>query len=628
MRYAVRACILRENHYDYVEQLIKACKEASIDEVMMCEDNIFITAIAQPLSAHKEMAEIMKAAVARFRENGIGCTFYLKSLVGHFTSRTYCLPYEKFVGMNGEVSANECCLLDEGFADYGAQLMGYYAACGFERMMLDDDFRSVNHCNGQVGCFCDTHLRLTQKAYGKPLTRQQLMDAYKQFDEESLAIKAAHRKVNFQGQLDFVRKVEQAVHRVDPDVQLGLMASGVLADQFQGRDMYRLLKTLSGEKHRPFLRPPGGYYYETLGDVILRGGSSGHQYRASLRDRVDYVSEVEVYSPRNIFTKTVTMLDLQMQIHALTGFDYLSLNLLDHFGTPPQEAKEYLTLLRDRKAHYEALTKTVAGKRLWGIGCPVPENYVESLRSLRFGLQSGVQENNIYSLYLQKLGLPVCYEETEVNLLTRELTDCYGDEKLKDSLSRGAILEQEAVKALLARGFGEYIGVTAAEPVKRTCYECLTQDSFNGAYAGDRYPVYTANVHSDETCYSLTLREGARALTHLTDGKLVPFGVGTSYFENALGGKVLCVGTTFNGPNLLLKCRCHQLHSAVSRMFGDKLPYRITGGVYVMPLWYKGAGEDVLFLLNSAIDTQHITLKAYGKEQEMTLMGMTITRGF
>ena len=61
MRYAVRACILRKDPGGYLQQLIKACIDAQIDEIMMCEDNVFISAISQPLEAHREMAEIMKA---------------------------------------------------------------------------------------------------------------------------------------------------------------------------------------------------------------------------------------------------------------------------------------------------------------------------------------------------------------------------------------------------------------------------------------------------------------------------------------------------------------------------------------------------------------------------------------
>lgn len=620
MRYAIRACILKNKFDGYLDQLIAACKEADIDEIMMCEDNIFISAISQPLEAHKEMAALMKEAVSKCKAAGLRCTFYLKSLIGHFTCKTYVLPYSKFVGFNGEESVNECCLMDEGFAQYAAELMSDYASCGFEKMMLDDDVRSINHCNGQNGCVCDLHLAATAKEYGKPLTRQQLIDAFQNFDEESLKIKAAHRKVNFEGQLRFVRAIEQAVHAVDPHVQLGQMASGVEADQFQGRDMLLYLQTLAGEGYRPFLRPPGGYYSETLGDALLWGGAFGLKYRALLGDKTDYVSEVEVYSPRNIFTKSRKMLDLQMQVHALTGFDYLSLNILDHFGTPPAESKEYLSLLKERKAYYSYLNQLTVGKKNRGIGMPVPDNYVASLKSKRFGLQG----TNSYAYLLQKLGVAVCYEETEVNFLTAELLECYTDEKVKALLHGGVILEEGAVRAALQRGLGEWIGLQGTEKVEIACYEQITADPMNGNYAGDRYPVYTANIHADETCHNLKLLPGARALTELADEKLESFGVGTSYFENALGGKVLCLGTVFTGNNWLHKCRRNQLHNVVKAMFGEKLPFEIRDAISISPIWYVGTNEDVVALYNFSIDDQTFDFVVNGEIIPTTVPNMSI----
>lgn len=620
MRFAIRACILKNNFDDYLRQLIQACKEADIDEIMMCEDNIFISAISQPLEAHREMAKIMKDAVEKCKAAGLRCTFYLKSMIGHFTCKTYVLPYQKFVGFNGEESVNECCLMDPGFAEYAATLMSYYAQCGFEKMMLDDDVRSVNHCNGQHGCVCDLHLAATAKEYGKSLTRQQLMDAFDKFDEESLKIKAAHRKANFAGQLRFVRAIEQAVHAVDPNVQLGQMISGVEADQFQGRDVSKFLQALAGEKHRPFLRPPGGYYSETLGDALLLGGASGLKYRALLGDSADFVSEVEVYSPRNIFTKSRKMLDLQMQVHALTGFDYLSLNIVDHFGTPPAESVEYLSLLKERKAHYHSLNQLTKGKENWGIGMPVPHNYVTSLRSKRFGLQG----TNNYAFLLQKLGLPVCYRQTEVNFLTAELLGCYTDEALTELLRGGVILDDAAVTEACKRGFGELLGIASIQDVKTACYEQLTSDPMNGSFVGDRYPVYTANIHANESCLCLTPAEGARALTELVDATLRPFGAGTVYFENKLGGKILCLGTAFTGNNLLHKCRRHQFHSVVMEMFGKVLPFDVLDAISISPIWYKGEQEDVLALYNFSIDDQKFLLKLHDDIKETLVPNMTI----
>lgn len=620
MRYAVRACILRHNFDTYIEQLIKICEEADIDEVMMCEDNIFISAISQPLEAHREMAQLLKEAVRRCEKAGLRCTFYLKSLIGHFTCKTFILPYTKFVGLNGEESVNECCLLDEGFAQYAAELLGYYAGCGFEKMMLDDDIRSLNHCNGQDGCVCSLHVEQTAAEMKMPLTREDLIYAFRHFDEKSIAIKKAYRKVNFAGQLRFLRMVEQAVHAVDPGVQIGQMASGVEADQHQGRDMLLYLQTLAGEGHRPFLRPPGGYYSETLGDALLQGMSAGLKYKKQLSDRVDYVSEVEVYSPRNVFTKSCRMLDLQMQTHALTGFDYLSLNIFDHFGSPPEDNKEYTELLKTRKPYYDRLYQSVRGKEPWGIGLPVPDNYVENLRDLRFGAQ-GV---NHYGYLLQRLGLPVCYGLTQVNFLTAQLLNCYEDKQVLELLKGGVILDQYGLQVAIKRGFGEYIGAKISGQVDVACYEETTTDPINGRYTERRYPAYTANIHAEELTYLLTPVPGARVLSRIVDANFRELGAGTVYFENRLGGKVLSLGTAFTANNLLHKGRRCQFQNTVGEMFGEQMPYRLGEAVFVAPLWYKGTQSDLLALYNFSLDPQSVAVAVRGEVYNCDIPPLTI----
>ena len=358
MRYVLRACIPRIDTEGYTDELIKACKYADIDEIMMCEDNVFITAIPQPLSAHREMADIIKKAVVKFKENGIKCSFYLKSLVGHFTSETYVLPYEMFVGLNGERSANEPCLLDPGFAEYGRTLMSYYAECGFRSMMIDDDFRSMSHCR-QYGCVCDLHVKRTSERYGKKLSREELISAINSYDAESLKIKKCFREITFEGQLAFASGIERAIHSVDPLTDVGLMASGVECDQYQGRDMKKLLRAFAGEGHKPFIRPPGGAYMDTLGDAMFYGMDAGVKYRTGLCEDVRYISEVDVFSPRNIFTKSVRLLDIQCSMHAIAGFDERSLNLIDPFGTPPMQSVEYLDMLKENKQKYDRMNGLV-----------------------------------------------------------------------------------------------------------------------------------------------------------------------------------------------------------------------------------------------------------------------------
>ena len=63
MEYILRACICKHDWENYTKKLIAACKHAKITELMLTEDNDFIGAMAQPLSSHEEMAEILKKAL-------------------------------------------------------------------------------------------------------------------------------------------------------------------------------------------------------------------------------------------------------------------------------------------------------------------------------------------------------------------------------------------------------------------------------------------------------------------------------------------------------------------------------------------------------------------------------------
>lgn len=621
MRYILRVCIVRENTEAYVDELIKACKYANIDEIMMCEDNVFITATPQPLTAHKEMAEIMKRAVEKCKANGIQCSFYVKSLVGHFSSNLFALPYTKFVGANNEESLNEMCILDDGFADYAAELTSYYAECGFDSMMLDDDFRSINHCNGKFGCFCDLHVKRTAQRYGKELTREQLIKAFKSHDSESAKIKKCHREINFEGQLACAKKIEQAIHAVDDSVQIGLMASGLVADQYQGRDIQKLLQTLAGEGRTPFIRPPGGTYSDVHGADLFECFDQGISYRSALGNKIRYASEIDVFSPRNIFRKSVKILDLQCCLHALSGYEEFTLNLIDHYGTSPMESIEYLDMLKDNKEKYDSLSKLAQSKSVCGIGVPLPNNYVEKLDENPLG---SMWRNNDAMHQLHRLGLPISCLESDVNYLTGEALNCYSDEQFLALLSKGLILDEQATKIAIERGFKDYLGASFVASANEPCFEVLTDADENGTYADFRFPAYTGNIHTPERVYCLKALNGATVLSELVNSKREKIGDCCIYYENSLGGRVLVMGTRFIGNNLYYKGRRKQLHEIVKKLFKGALPFDILDAISIAPIWYKGENSENVLLYNFGLDEQVFTIEQKDRSIQVRMMPLSI----
>ncbi len=613
MRYILRTCVDKNNPDEYLRDLLAACRAGKIDEVMLCEDSFYVAATPQPLEKHKKCAELLKRAADFLKANGLKCSFFLKSLLGHFSGTACVLPYAKFVGINGYESSNELCMLDERVADYAAEVMKCYASCGFEAMMFDDDFRSVNHGGGQFGCFCDLHVQKTAERYGKPLTRADLIAAFNSYDEQSKKIKKCFREVTYNAQLSLVKKVERAVHSVDKNVQLGLMVSGVNADQFQGRNINELLRAFAGEGKVPFVRPPGGAYSESLGHGLLFGLHEGLKYRAVLQEPIRYVSEIDTYAPRNIFTKSVRVFDLQCRIHAITGYEELTLNIIDHYGTMPSESVEYLKMLAQNKQEYAELVELVRGKTPRGISVVTPQNYVQNLNGERYG-----KDGTSYAeAYFNRLGLPVCFAEGEVNYLNGEITDCYTDDELSALLKRGAILDQVAVCSALKRGFSEYIGITSAEKVSAPCFERLTSAEENCGYRL-KYPVYTANSLSNECVYKMSPLSGATVLTELVNADGESFGACSAYYENKFGGRIFATGSAFNADTLFHKGRRAQFHSVACKLYKN-IPFGVQNAVSVAPVWYEGENESVLILYNFGQDEQSFDLRLLDKTQAVTM---------
>lgn len=604
MRYILRTCIDRNNFDEYLSELIVACKRAKIDEIMLCEDSFYVAVTTQPIEKHRVHAAQLKKAVEVIKRNGLKCSFFLKSLIGHYSCGACVLPFVKFVGLDGRESVSEACVLDERVADYAAEVMSLYAACGFDSMMFDDDFRSVNHNGGNLGCFCDLHVRQTSEEYGKPLTREDLIAAFDRFDEQSDLIKKCFRKVTYRAQLALVKKVERSVHSIDESVQLGLMVSGVNADQFQGRDINELLRAFAGEGKVPFVRPPGGAYSDTLGHVLLFGLYEGLKYRAVLKGDVRFVSEIDTFSPRNVFAKSVRVFDLQCSIHALAGYDELTLNVVDHYGTLPAESTEYLDMLAENKEKYTKFADLARGKTPRGIGVVTPTNYIERLKSERFGKLGITYAEDLWN----RTGLPVRFNCGEVNFLIGETLDCYTDEQLVVLFSRGVILDSKAADLALKRGFGEYIGIKKMQKVCSPCFEKLTETEANCGYRL-KYPVYTANLLKDECVYAVEPLKDAVVLTELVDSNAAKLGDCSVYYENAHGGRALTLAAPFNADTLFYKGRRAQLHFIVKKLFANELPFDIKNAVSVAPIWYEGERESVLVLYNFGQDEQNFELE-------------------
>ncbi|NLC44194.1 MAG: hypothetical protein GX783_07915, partial [Clostridiales bacterium] len=269
MKYNLRVCIHPDSWEKQMEDLIWACKYANIEEVLLCEHPYEIAPIIQPLSYHQKMRDVLLEVVPILEKNGISCSFYIKASVGHgdrFNVDELSFPFQKFTGVSLKESHHTPCVLDEDWQQYIVQVMSEYAKCNFDKIMIDDDFNSVNHDTGPTGCFCSLHAKKVSEAMGIEIDTEKLFYHVTHNDDFSMKVREAWLNQTYKGQLEAISAMEKGIHEINPKTLFGMMNSSSSAHAMQGRNMRELLEAAAGENNPPLSRPGGWAYSATFHD--------------------------------------------------------------------------------------------------------------------------------------------------------------------------------------------------------------------------------------------------------------------------------------------------------------------------------------------------------------------------
>lgn len=613
MQYALRTNIHLATWRSFLPELIRVCHEAHIDEVLLSEESFEIATVLQSREYFHRIADAYCEIVPLLRAEGIVPSFYIKVSMGHYEANLApekVLPFTKFVGQDLTEAPTTPCGMDESWQEYLCQIGADCARAGFERMYLDDDFRSVNHNQGRTGCFCRLHVQATQQRCGLPLTAKSLLDHLGGNSEEDRRVRNAWMDVNYESQLAFGRKLERAVHAVSPRTQLGLMCCGDHGSCLQGRDLPELLRVFAGEGNRPIARPAGGAYADTLLSGVNDMYLGTARYLANSDKNLFAVSEVDSY-PRTVMSKSARQTDLHLQLHALTGCQQATLNLFDHFETPFSYCQEYVDLLKNRRALYDRVQALKQGRTPRGVCVPWKWSVSRTIEN-RAGSVRGLYPYSTLtdpSGVLARCGLPLGFGDDRVAFLDGDMVDAMSREEIAGWLEKAVFVDKFAAKRLCERGFGQEIGLSNPNYYEDGCYECFDVADYAGGYDGQYVAAYGRNVQDERNKPLLfDAAPGAFAVSHLLDLDKRPFAGATWLYENARGGRV-CVFAAAIVPdrNWLYKPRAAQVRAILKWLLrgGETFaasPYN------VMPIVLEGEEDWIVALVNSSLDDQAVSL--------------------
>ncbi|MEG2021274.1 MAG: hypothetical protein RR087_05825, partial [Oscillospiraceae bacterium] len=394
-----------------------------------------------------------------------------------------------------------------------------------------------------------------------------------------------------------------------PSTQLGLMNSGEPSHSLQGRDMPRLLAAFAGEGRQGLSRPAGWAYSDCLhGDVVMMHQMTALSMHAAPGD-VYWVSEVENY-PHTLYTKSLRVTSLQMQMHALCGVNALTLNFYDYLATPLPLQPDMAQLLRESAPRIDEIARLRQGKQLRGVGLLWRAN-TAACQQNRIGTTGGLIPIRPQDSILPQLGIPVQFSEGDVNLLFGDSVLCYTREELLRLLAKGLLVDNIAAAHFEKMGLGEYLGVGCIGQITVPCVEQMTAPEHCGSYTDALLCTNWSDIYMrGEWISRLQPAPDAQVISTLISDELEPLSPAITLYQNAMGGRVCVLALPMHESGWLFAARAVVMRSLIQTMIGPSVLPLIYGRPNLAPFYYEdtnGSG-GLLALVNCGLDEETVDL--------------------
>ena len=399
----------------------------------------------------REIGEIAKLVAADGIEVGWWCSPSIR-YVSDFS------PLEDAFG--GRSADNKKCPLDPAFQeDWAAKVKSVVAAVRPRMINIEDDYtlawgRELN--NG--GCFCERHLALFSKMYGKALSAAEIVAAFKNPSDANLAVRRAFADTVRESLVMLARKVRTAVDEIDPAVRICVCEPGVNADK-DGASIEDVARAFAGPNTRPAIRPSGAIYGAQTTPADIPGAVAHTFYTLQrLPKDIETFYEADPY-PHNRFFASASAMGSMMAGAVMAGAQNFLLYCLQYLDDPFEDtgyADEYNRL----KPRLEAVRDFIRSRRASLRGGRIV--WTSDAMALTRGLGGSRDAQLADGAFLMaKFGLPYTMSHNSEGpaILSGNIIESLTDAEIEKILAGAVIADAVAADLLSKRGFGGDLGV-------------------------------------------------------------------------------------------------------------------------------------------------------------------------
>ena len=473
-----------------------------------------------------DKAELLCQSYEKYKlkldEKGIPSGVLIQASIGHGWKLNQASAFQKYVALTNGSSPEVCCPLDKGFQKYIRTAAARIASTHPDHIMLDDDFRLIFR-PGNGGCACPLHLAEYEKLTGEKISREELYERIAAGDQKCAD---AFVQTQIDSLIACAHEIRAGIDSVDPKLPGSFCACG---DGTEGA--YDIATIMAGEGNPVVVRINNANYcaYDArnFAQIMHRAATQ----IVALGKKPDYILAETDTCPQNRYSTPAAKLHSHFTFTILEGAKGAKHWITRLSAFEPKSGTAYRKKLEKYRGFYEKLAE-INDELTW-LGCkiPVPPRPAHML-SNNDTIPTAI--DGWCSHILDRFGLPMHFSPNGEGVYFFDgVKDKYfTDEELLSILSGKVVLDSAAAARLVARGFGEYIGVDVkARPA----------DALNAS--GEIFYPCGSSSAQPRIRELIPLSDDIKIYSnvyHLRDGvhKDILF-PGVTAYKNALGGTVV-----------------------------------------------------------------------------------------
>ncbi|MBQ6598254.1 MAG: hypothetical protein IJH79_11940 [Lentisphaeria bacterium] len=370
------------------------------------------------------------------------------------------LDWQRMVRNNGETTIR-FCPMDPRFQEYISTAIRLVTAENPDFLIIDDDCRlSFLPEKHLTECFCPRHTDHFNRKYGTSYTPEELrkaVDQAKPYDPVQLQfVNSGMETIT-----EYVRLLRKAADEGRPGIPM--MLCGCAVDEGRN-DVWA--KEMAAPGQPSILRIGNGYYLEGAPRAITNRSHTRTARQVLYSSKADLLLDEADTCPHTRYSKSARTMHLHIVSGLLKGLDGAKLWIADTFCPNPSITKPYAAVLKKHQGMYRELHRVMAKFVRRGPVVDLPAQ--DHAPNPAFPRMSATPAGGWAETYLSVFGLPFRWGkpgEPGVHLIAGETVDWLADAELDRILADPVLLDSEAAKRLIARGYGPKIGLTAVEPL-------------------------------------------------------------------------------------------------------------------------------------------------------------------